>query len=223
MVSRAMRDIWWRSIVMAALLALGWAAASPATPILPVTYDMINGGSGDLTYRDDTYTPDPLGHRDTNYAPLTGGLGKLTDGVIATHNWNVDHSLYVGWYEPDYADPTITFNFGSLVYINGVSISVDNANSGMVTLPWQVDITMGGVTKTFFISPDLDPAPRTYTYAGLGLEGDQLSLTLHQVDAHFVMLSEVQFDSGVVPLPPGALLFGSGLLGLVGWRRFRKG
>ena len=28
---------------------------------------------------------------------------------------------------------------------------------------------------------------------------------------------------GSVPLPPTVLLLGSGLLGLVGWRRFRKG
>lgn len=30
-------------------------------------------------------------------------------------------------------------------------------------------------------------------------------------------------DVTVVPLPPTVLLFGSGLLGLVGWRRFRNG
>ena len=31
------------------------------------------------------------------------------------------------------------------------------------------------------------------------------------------------FDTTPVPLPPALLLFGSGLLGLGGWRRFRKG
>jgi hypothetical protein len=34
------------------------------------------------------------------------------------------------------------------------------------------------------------------------------------------ILDNVQLSA--VPLPPGVFLLGSGLLGLVGWRRFRK-
>jgi hypothetical protein len=33
----------------------------------------------------------------------------------------------------------------------------------------------------------------------------------------------VSLDVHVVPLPPSVFLLGSGLLGLAGWRRFRKG
>jgi len=32
----------------------------------------------------------------------------------------------------------------------------------------------------------------------------------------------VEWNTNPVPLPPRLLLFGSGLLGLAGWRRFRK-
>ena len=34
--------------------------------------------------------------------------------------------------------------------------------------------------------------------------------------------TSLQATSAVVPLPPTVWLLGSGLLGLVGWRRFRK-
>jgi len=40
-------------------------------------------------------------------------------------------------------------------------------------------------------------------------------------DAHATL--EIDLPSKVVPLPPTVILLGSGLLGLVGWRRFRKG
>ncbi len=33
---------------------------------------------------------------------------------------------------------------------------------------------------------------------------------------------KLEYNAAVVPLPPTVLLLGSGLLGLVGWRRFRK-
>jgi hypothetical protein len=40
-----------------------------------------------------------------------------------------------------------------------------------------------------------------------------------QVDLDNVRLN----SSAVIPVPPTLLLLGSGLLGLGGWRRFRKG
>jgi hypothetical protein len=130
---------------------------------------------------------------------------------------------YVGW---DTFDPTITFHFAGLKSTNAVSLSVDNTIGYRgVSLPSQIDIAMGATTETFAIPPDnSNPAPRTlitYTFSNLGLSGSTLDLTVHRSN-QWVMVSEVQFDGAPVPVPPTILLFGSGLVGLVGWRRFRK-
>jgi hypothetical protein len=52
--------------------------------LMPASYDMLNGESGSYTYYDDTYDGD--GDTGTPLAPLSNGLGDLTDGVIATEH-----------------------------------------------------------------------------------------------------------------------------------------
>ena len=81
----------------------------------------------------------------TDGAPLSGGLGDLTDGVIATDNWVVTeppagNGPYVGWT----IDPVITFNFAPGTTVNAMTIYVDDANgNGGVSTPGGVRINGG--------------------------------------------------------------------------------
>jgi len=63
----------------------------------------------------------------------------------------------------------------------------------------------------------------TYT---LAIPGDVVqSVLVYSNNYHFAGMSAVTLDDfrgNEVPISPSVLLFGSGLLGLVGWRRFRK-
>ena len=59
-----------------------------------------------------------------------------------------------------------------------------------------------------------------------GIGGDLIDGTLIpglNVDELTTVFMRSDLDVAVVPLPPSLLFMGSGLLGLVGWRRFRKG
>ena len=49
------------------------------------SYSMLNGSRGSFTYFDDNYTG--TGNTQGINAPLSGGVGKLTDGVIANQIW----------------------------------------------------------------------------------------------------------------------------------------
>lgn len=226
---------------MAALILISFTSFLSTTysyPVIPVSYDMLNGGSDSYAYWDGSYSSP---NNKTSYAWLAGGLGDLTDGIIADDNYyrteNVDGTgPYVGWdlritsVFPEGNHPTITFNFSAPVNIGKVSIHVDNANTGRVSLPMGVDISMGGTVRSYDIGFDnVNLAPRWIDFPGLDLYGSSLALTLYDrsyaydwpgYSAGWVMLSEVAFDSGTsIPEPSTMFLLGSGLLGLAGLRR----
>jgi hypothetical protein len=92
---------------------------------------MINGGTGTFTYHDDSY--DGLGDNTVSYAPLSDGLGDLTDGIIATANWFDTPSLYVGWRK---VDPVITFRFDASYSFASIRIHFDDSSgAGGVSQP----------------------------------------------------------------------------------------
>ena len=185
--------------------------------ITPVSYDMLNGEGGFFRYWDLNYTGS--GSTNTSLAPLSGGLGDLTDGIIATDNWfNVENLAgtgpYVAWQE---INPTITFNFDKLVNIDSVTIWVDDANGfGSVATPSSAEISMGGIAQNFNIVDPVDSAPIEVTFSDLNLSGTSLDLTLFEGDQTWIFLSEVAFEGSPVSTPEPSILLGLGTLALAG-------
>jgi hypothetical protein len=198
------------------VIAMGLAAfpgAASAAPILPTSYDMLNGNTGSYNYWDESYTG--LGNTTLDNAPLTGGLGDLTDGIIAPDNWNVTEAPpgngpYVGWT----IDPLITFRFAPNVSIDSITIHVDDANGfGGVSVPSSVRINGGALIP---LADPASSAPLSFIFSGLGLTGD---VTLELIrNNSWVMLSEVEFDGTIhptqVPEPGTLALFGTVLTGI---------
>ena len=168
--------------------------------ISPTAYDMLNGQTGTYTYFDDTY--DGEGNVNEPLAPLSGGLGDLTDGVIATAHWNVTPLPYVGWVT---VDPTITFHFDGQVLIERVILYLDDAGGGGgVHVPEDVTLVMGDDTLVFDVTDPPGDGPFPLVLEDLELAGDTLAVTLadHSTSG-YMMLSEVEFygQSPYVPCP----------------------
>ena len=178
----------FRSGSLAALGALALSSTAAFADLVTVSsYDMNNGNgatqfttpTGAQNYFDWTYTQTGQGSPAANAsqngsnqlvpnnaapkdAPLTGGTGKLTDGVIATQVYSVVSSgtptisngalagqptQYVGW---KYQDPNITFhlaagqNVGSIeLYVAANNPASGNLN-GLVAAPGKVELTING-------------------------------------------------------------------------------
>ena len=161
--------------------------------LIPTSYDMVNGQSGSYSYYDDTY--DGSGDPTVALSPLSGGLGELTDGIIATEHWNETSSPYVGW---NTVDPTITFHFAEPMFFDRVTIYVDDSGGGGgVVPPTEVTVTIGGSTQAFPVTDPPGDAPFAFNCTGLNMSGDTVEVTIADYSASsYMMLSEVEF-SGV--------------------------
>ncbi|MEW6249266.1 MAG: C25 family cysteine peptidase [Planctomycetota bacterium] len=178
--------------------ACGPGAYSPAwsfttaSRVRAVTYDMLNGETGQYTYFDDIYNGS--GNPTQPLSPLSGGLGELTDGVIATQNWNSTSGPYVGWHT---IIPTITFHFAAPVRIHTVKLYVDDSNgAGGVYPPADVRLTMGGTVLNF---PGEDPPggqPFALVFGNLNLQGTALEVRLGRTGSNYLMISEAEFYGG---------------------------
>lgn len=163
--------------------------------IAPASYDLLNGETGSYSYFDDAY--DGSGDNTVPLASLSGGLGDLTDGVLATEHWNDNNIPYVGWKS---IEPTITFHFDGPLSVEAVTIHVDDSGGGGgVVPPSDVTISMGGTTLSFEVVDPAGSEPFAATFGDLGLAGSTLELTLEDdgfTTSRYLMLSEVEIYGG---------------------------
>ena len=216
----------FRIRTLGAVLAVG-AAAAFATPAAAVqlfatSYDTPNGDgqahSGSFNYWDVNYTG--LGAKTTDGAALSGGLGDLTDGIVAADFWfNVENAAgtgpYVGWRgDVGVADPLITFHFAAPVVLNSVSIHLDNSLTGGVGTP---DAILIDGTSYAFTGP-ANGTIGTVNIGGLSLFGANHTVQFQQNDTFvWTFVSEISFFGATAGVPePGTwalMIAGFGLAG----------
>ncbi len=185
-----------------------------AAIVEPTSYDMLNGETGSRRYWDKNYTGS--GSTTTDRAALTGGLGDLTDGIVASDNWNIVENYsgtgpYVGWW---HIDPIITFHFSDRCDFETVRIHFDDSNGyGRVFSPESVTIN----NMSFSVADPAGSAPFWAEFDITGVSTDTLEITLNRKNGGWVFTSEFDFTaSSPVPVPGAVWLFASGLIGLAG-------
>jgi hypothetical protein len=218
------------AVTLAVLSLAGAAQASPALTAL--SYDMNNGhgqaSGGSFNYWDLAYSGS--GSTSTDNAPLSGGLGDLTDGVITTSNWiAVENPAgtgpYVGWRQGVLPGSVpITFHFGGAVSIDTISIHADDSGGlGGVSLPSAVLFTWDGGGSAGFpvVDPDPGTEPSWLVFSGLGIAGTSWVGVALSYGSEWVFIDEVSFNGAPVPEPDSRVLLAAGM-GALGWLALRR-
>lgn len=205
-------------VPLTALAMVAAPAAANAAQLVVTSYDTPNGdgqaSGGSFNYWDKNYTG--AGAKTTDGAPLTGGVGDLTDGMVAGDFWyNLENSAgegpYVGWYTARTINPKVIFNLSGAPTVNEIRIHLDNSRVGGVYTP--ASILIDGVNTAF--SGPANGSIGWVTFSGLNLTGSNHSIEFQQDLRGWVFVSEVQFFGGGVPEPTAwaMMLAGFGMVG----------
>jgi hypothetical protein len=135
-------------------------------------------------------------------------------------------------------DPILTItgtNFGG-VYHPAVNFVIYNGfDSGNVLdgIRAIMNLTFNGNTSetvfeaafpaSFWSNSEVPPLPKLVSQSDTFFGGHDTDLLVYGPNVIYYWDPGGTVSSHVVPLPPSVFLLGSGLLGLAGWRRFRKG
>jgi hypothetical protein len=183
------------------------------------SYDMPNGagqasgaGPAGFNYWDGTYNGSGNVHQDS--APLSGGVGALTDGIISTQPFYLVENAagtgpYVGWA----VNPvTIDFHLVGTPTISSVLIFVDNSESDVVT---PSSIAINGTPEQFTIT-NIGVTAQELAISGLHLIGPDVTVTLGRSTGGWIFASEIQFlgVSSAVPEPSTWAMMLIGFAGL---------
>jgi hypothetical protein len=153
---------------------------------------------------------------------LSGGLGKLTDGIISTQRFDMVSNLqgtgeYVGWRGGVQINPLITFYFEGSPVIDAIDIYLDNSGFGGVFAPAR--ILIDDVERSF-TAPPVGSIDRV-SFVGLGLSGPQHTVQFIQGGSSWTMVSEIVFNPIAIPEPSSLALCVVGLVGVVRGRSRR--
>lgn len=227
-------------MLLAAIAGLSVTNVAHAYSVSPTSYDMPNGSGrasgGNFNYWDLGYNGS--GATTVDGAPLSGGVGDLTDGIVATSNWNNVENIggtgpYVGWRSTVTPNPTIMFHFTpsplDTVEFLSLTLYLDDADGyGGVSVPSQIRIRVGSGLDEYF--PVTDPIGNTPLAFNIDLHhqvGDDIEVQLFNSN-QWIFLSEVGFDGLIIthddfgtPEPGSMALLAAGLAGLGLIRRRR--
>ena len=204
-------------VLLAVLAVMGWAvvafpSGAQATAVLTLfdgtiadTKIITDGSALDSNPADGVITfIGTVGHNWT--INVSTGLSDSPSGIDLN---SIDRSLGAGFLTLTYTDVGFTLGSSATMMIGGTAGgTVDNtAIVGLTPIHTFTDLGPGAFSDTFTsaISPYLNALTEIVTI-------EHFAAGVTSFDA--------SLNTSAVPLPPSALLLGSGLLGLVGLRRF---
>ncbi len=200
-----MRAVYQGDVIFPLAELREWqATVTDPVPLRVESYDMTDGSHWimyDTEYGDGT--------QGAPGAALSGGTGLLTDGQSPAPT----ETGYIVWSQPGTvawaSDPTITFHLDGVRTIDTVRLDLRTMPNGVYpdraeirvgddVVVHPLNLGTGTVKEIVQISGTQLPDG---SYAGLGLEGSSVELTLYRTGTTNVMLTEVEFEWGTRPAP----------------------
>jgi hypothetical protein len=206
--------IWASAVILVLTGSASWATDNIIPGSVVFSEGVPNEGSAFLS----TSNPQPLGSAGqlsiTSFSTESGSV----HGIVGTGPWVVPGTravLFTGVGDLPVSTPA------GVVNLSDYAIAIVAADGKSFDLLFESDGSTTFATNLALIPANASIIAETGDFQGIG--GDLIDGTL-LLGLNVDELTSVSFrsDLDVAPLPPSLLFMGSGLLGLAGWRRFRK-